>query len=150
MSIIQDVVKGALKLATLPDRVCFSSWRDFLEQLPKMLSVEIPANLGGVVTQQAEPGVDDRNKLWLRIDPSGNVINLYAYQQGNWEILVTDTAYDIKWTVGDSNTPQNGYTVILPGDTLFPNSVVSVLVAQYIPLAPGPGYLYFATRFSGY
>lgn len=148
--VIRDVVTGALKLNGLPDRECFKSWIDFLQRIPDLFSVEIPNTLGGVISQQGEPNEDSRGKLWLRLDGSGRILGLYAFQDGKWQPFYSYPEGAVIWMTGNSNQVPVGFTLIEPGDATIVSGVVSALVAQYIPISGGPGYAYFATRFTGF
>lgn len=150
MPIIQNLVKGVLKINTLVERECFTGWIDFLERLPDIISVEVPASVSGVIFSQEEPSEDNRNKIWVRQSPSGGVIGTYLFQDGAWNKLFTDYEFDVKWQWGDSENPEPGYITILPGDSQVPSYVVDKLVATYVPKPVGTGYAYFAKRFVGY
>lgn len=151
--LIQDVVKGALKLNQLPERQCFTSWLEFVQSLPDLLSVEVPAFLGGVIASQSEPSEDQRNALWLRLSSNGAVLGLYAFQKGSWEIIQPDQdPFRPYWEIGDSSNPPKGYTPILPGDPVIPSNVVTWLVPQYLILNTGPPITYqvYTMRWTGY
>lgn len=152
-AIIQDNVKGALKLNALPERTCFTSFQDFVEQLPNFLSVEVPASVSNVVIGPSVPSQDDIDKLWVRRDVNGNFIGFYAFQNGAWRPfynLVTQGAVQIIWLYGDSNTPPDGFTFIDTGDPVISPTVVVALKGQYVPNPLGGGFAYYAARFSGF
>src|SRR5258708_968449 len=120
MPVVQDVVRGGLKLNTLPDRSCFHSWGDFVEALPTLLSVEIPTSAKGVIAQQAEPSEDSRSSLWLRLASNGAVVGLYAFQKGLWrELPPSSDKFRFYWEIGDSSAPPDGFTPIITGDTVI-------------------------------
>jgi hypothetical protein len=149
--VVQDVVRGAIKLLDVPQRECVNTLQELLELLPKFLGVEIPTSASGIIIGNTAPGLDDINKLWIRRDDSGRFIGFYIYQEGEW-VAVYDVligAEEIRWAVGASGTPPEGWIVVLPGDSVIPGVVVNHLVSQYIPDGSG-GYTYFAVRYVGF
>ncbi len=142
-------VKGAVKISGLLDRECFSSWRDFLESLPRLLTIDIPTRILGVVFSKSEPGEDSNDVLWVNRDASGQVVGIYAFQNGKWEPLYTFGAGQIHWFWGDSTTPERGFKVILPGDTEVPSSIVGHIVPLY-KISGAGRYEYFAARYIGF
>jgi hypothetical protein len=149
MPVINEVIRGALKLTQLPDRVCFTSWRDFVQALPDLLSVEVPESVSGVVVSADQPGDDDKEKLWFRRDFSGNFLGLYAFQNGNWHPFYNLAPNEVVWVFGDSGDPPDGFVVILPDDPVVPSAVVTHLINLYLPNESG-SFAYFAVRFNGY
>lgn len=151
MSIIRDVVRGVLKVDNLPERACFTSWQDFLEELPTFLTVELPTNVSGVVVGRDFPTDDDKDKVWFRRDPSGNFLGIYAFQNGAWRPFYNVTPGQVIWTIGDSDNVPDGFVLIETGDATIPSTVVEALMGQYISKAGGGGgFVYFAMRFAGY
>lgn len=149
-NIIQDNIKGALKLTSAIDRQCFTSFTDFVEKLPSLLSVEVPASVSNVVIGPSEPGQDDIDKLWLRRDNNGSFLGWYAFQNGNWNPFYNLVPGEVVWLVGDSTNPPDGFTVIDTGDPTIPAYIVTVLKGLYIPSVISSGYAYYAARFSGF
>lgn len=147
--VIQDVVQGAVKLVGLPDRARFTSFRDFLEQLPQMLSVELPRGISGVIVSAQAPTEDDRNRVWIRRDTSGSFLGIYTFQDGKWKKLYNFVDGQIVWITGDSDILPDDFVLVDTGDATIPSYVVNALKAQYVPKATGSGYAYFAVRFSG-
>lgn len=149
MRTISDVVRGALKLNGLPDRLCFTSWKDFILSLPDLLSVEVPASASNVIVGNEYPTTDDINKIWYRRDPSGNFIGIYAFQNGQWRLLYNYAPNEIIWMYGNSAVIPEGFVLIEQGDAVIISTVVNALRSQYVPLVGG-GFAYFAVRFAGY
>ncbi len=149
MRTISDTVLGALKLTGLPDRMCFTSWLEFVQALPELLSVEVPTSASNVLVGNDYPNADETNKIWYRRDPGGNFIGIYAFQNGQWRLLYNQVLNQISWLYGNSTTIPDGFILIEPGDSQLPSNVVSHLVAQYVPI-PGGGYSFFAVRYVGY
>lgn len=149
MSVIVDVVTGAIKLNNLPDRECFRGWDDFIRRLPEFLSVEIPPSALGVIIGKDSPSEDDRDKIWYRRDASGAFLGIYAFQGGAWKPLYNIPTGQIIWLWGSSQSIPEGFTFIWTGDAVIPSNVVAGIIGQYIPDGSGH-YSYFAVRYSGF
>lgn len=150
MSVVNTVVRGALKIDNVPDRACFSTWRQFLESIPDFLTVEVPSSVSGVVVGPNTPDEDDRDKIWFRRDNGGNFLGVWAFQNGAWRPLFNFGTNQIIWTFGDSTNIPDGFVLIEEGDPVIPSNIVQGLTALYIPAQAGPGFGYYALRFSGY
>ncbi len=148
MPVIQDVVSGAIKLNSFPDRACFSSWGDFITQIPSFLSVEIPASISNVLVGTTQPTEDDREKLWLRRSTNGSFIGWYVFSAGAWAPFYNIPRNQVVWMFGDSSSIEGGFVFIDTGDPVIVSSVVTALKGQYIPNGVG-GYSYFAVRYEG-
>lgn len=147
---INTTVRGAIKIDNLPERARFTTWLEFLEQLPDLLTVEVPSSISGVIVSIDEPGEQDRDKVWYRRDSAGRFVGVFAFQGGGWNLFYQFAPQQVIWTWGDSNTIPDGFTLIDVGDTVIPNSIVLAIKAQFVPNPVPPGYVYFAIRFSGY
>lgn len=152
MPVIQNTVASALHVIALPERACFTTWREFIESIPQFIGVEVPASVSGVIVGAAPPGEGDRDKIWFRRDNSGAFLGIYAFQNGAWRKLIQtlDGVEQIFWVVGDSENPPDGFTVIQEGDITMPPSTVLGIRSQFLPNPIGSGFNYFAMRFSGY
>ena len=148
--VIRNTIRGALKLNGLVDRECFTSWQQFLESFPSLMSVEVPENFGGVIAQSAEPSDDDRGKLWLRLDASGNFLAPYVFQGGKWEVLYSFAPGQVIWMTGNSTQVPRGFLLIDTGDQTIPSQVVTQLKNLYLPGSGGGFFAYFAVRFVGF
>ena len=136
-TIIQDVVKGALKLTGILDRNCYKSWVDAFKAIPSLFSVEIPADALGVIISATEPNEGSRNKLWIRQGNSGTIIGMYIFTDGAWNpfynVITNDGNIEIKWIKGDSANPPDAFEAILPGDPVLDPALVLHLIAYYLP-----------------
>lgn len=152
MPMIQNTVASALKVIDLPERACFTTWREFIESIPQFIGVEVPASVSGVIVGPSAPGEGDMDKIWFRRDNAGNFLGIYAFQNGAWRILVQQIpgVTEIFWVVGDSENPPEGFTVIAAGDPTMPAATALGITSMYLPNPVGPGFSYFAMRFSGY
>lgn len=147
---IQNTVASALKVIALPERACFTTWQEFIESIPRFIGVEVPDSVSGVVVSSTPPGEGSRDKIWFRRDNNGSFLGIYAFQNGAWRPLYQFAPGQVIWMVGDSDNPPEGFTVIVAGDPTMPNSTALGIMAQYIPNPIGPGFNYFAVRYSGY
>jgi len=84
MSTNSDVINAPTVLVGLPDVACFTSFKDFLEALPKYLYAQIPTSVTNVVIGNTQPNDSQRNSLWFRKDNSGSFVGLYIYSAGIW------------------------------------------------------------------
>lgn len=149
MSVIRDTVKGVLRVNSIPERECFYSWRDFLEKMPTLLSVELPTSVSGVVVGRDFPTDDDKDKVWFRRDQSGVFLGVYAFQDGAWRPFYNFAPGQVIWTVGNSENIPQGFVLITTDDEVIPSTVVNAIKAQYIPNGLG-GFAYFALRYEGF
>lgn len=149
---LTNTVAGSLHVISLPERACFTTWQDFINSIPAFIGVELPVPLSGVIVGPTPPGEGDRDKIWLFRDNGGNVNGLFAFQNGAWRLIVQSIqgVTQIYWIVGDSENPPDGFTVIEEGDPTMPASTAQEIRALYAPNPVGPGFNYFAVRFSGY
>lgn len=149
MRLIEDVIKGAIKINGNLDRQCFSSWREFLETLPNLLAVEVPRGASSLLVGREEPGEEDRNKLWARQDSNGAFLGLYAFQNGGWRPFYNYVQNEIIWMFGNSDTIPDGFTLVEVGDPVIPSSVVNAIRGQFIPGANN-NFIYFAVKYTGF
>ena len=149
MSVISETVKGAIKINSLLDRECFTSWQDFVEALPRLLAVEVPVSISGVIIAKDPPGEDDRDKLWIRRDGAGNIVGFFLFQNGDWNPFYLFAPQQVIWVYGDSRNVAKGFVLIDTGDAEISSNTVAALRAQYVPNLTG-GFEYFAVRFVGF
>lgn len=145
-----DSLLGTVKIIGLPEKECFKSWAEFVKSLPEHLAVQIPTGFGAVIVSATQPDESQRDFLWVRRDNSGNFLGLYSFSGGSWKsiFLVPSSQTQIVWLFGSSATPPDGFTVIVPGDSVISSTVVNILIGQYVPPGVGP-YSYYAARYSG-
>lgn len=72
-----------LKANTAPPGLqCLTTLQAVLDAVAKYVSVVGPDGLSGIVVSANEPGVDDRDKAWLKLESNGKPIGLFKYQDG--------------------------------------------------------------------
>lgn len=148
MRSVVDVVRGALKLNGSIDRMCFSSWKEFVQSIPNLFSVEVPKSVTNVTVGEAPPTEDSVDNVWFRRDSSGAILGIYVFQDGAWRQFYNLPPTQVVWMYGNSASLPDGFVLIDTGDPYVPSNVVTILKAQYIAL--GGGYSYFAVRWEGY
>jgi hypothetical protein len=149
MAYKSDVVAGAIKLLGIPERACYNTFKEFIEALPKMLGVEIPSSVSGVIVGSETPGEDDRNKIWFRRDTGGNFLGIYAFQGGAWHPLIEFRPTSVYWEIGDSANVPAGYSLIDANSSGIPSDVRNAIMAHYVPNNSG-GYSYYAMQYVGF
>jgi hypothetical protein len=80
---------GTIKLRVdkLPDLPCYPAVNDLVSMLPALLSGRVEGNFSDVVVSNQTPSIDDRAKLWVRIDENRNFIGFLLYQEGDWKTI---------------------------------------------------------------
>jgi len=152
--IIQDVIRGSLKVNDLPDRVCIRDWRQLIESIPQFMTVEVPASASGIIIGATAPGDDDINKLWLRRENSGAVLGLYAFQGGSWNkiynVIQDSGNVEIRWLGGVSTSITPGWILIEENDAVLTSNTVQKIRSEYVPSSTPGVFNYFAVRYVGY
>ena len=103
-----DVIRGAIKLDNFMEGLCFESFDAFIKALPSMLTVELPAGITNVTSSSQQPGDDERDHLWVRLDGSGSFLGLFVYAQGAWQ-QVYPPPNVLYLVYGDSRVIPTGY-----------------------------------------
>lgn len=108
MAIGTDVIRSAVKLDGLIEGKCFTSWEEFLSELPKMLIVEIPTGITNVTVGNAQPSSSELDHLWVKTDGAGSFIGLFIYATGSWR-QIYPVPNQIFLMYGDSSNIPDGY-----------------------------------------
>lgn len=127
--IINDVVRGALKIDGMPETACFTSFEEFIRAIPNFIAVEVPLSISNVVIGSAAPGEDERHKLWLRFDTSNNFLGQYIFTKGQWQIAYTFAPNQLVRVVGDSREIDDGFK--LADNTVLTNDQANFLQLQW-------------------
>lgn len=150
MKIINDYLRGVVKIQNLPERAEFGSWLDVLQSLEKYLVIQLPQGVSGVVYSQEEPSDDLRGKIWIRLNGTAGIVGVYYYAKGAWKPMHNPPKGEIYWIYGDSSEPPDGFKAILEGDSYIDSATVTQLKNRYIQSADSSNYIYYAARFTGY
>ena len=72
-----------LNSGSLASGYCPSSWQQLLNDFVARTSATVPGGLG-VIVSSTEPGPDDRDKVWVRLDGVGQPRGQYIFINGEW------------------------------------------------------------------
>lgn len=143
----QSSIKGAIKVAGVPDSACFTTFAELLRSLGQYLTVDIPnQTFSNVVISVSQPGQADRDKIWWRLGGSGTFVGIYGYTGGQW-VQVFPAPQQIFWLYGDSSAPPTGFSFDLVS-TVFTAPQYATLMGQAISDGGG-GYVYYPAIFVG-
>lgn len=65
-----------------PGLQCLTTLQAVLDAVARYNYAVGPDGLSGIVVSANEPGVDDRDKAWLKLESNGKPIGLFKYQDG--------------------------------------------------------------------
>lgn len=102
-------VKGALKLLTNPDLECFTSFKEFVTQIPKLFGVEIPGTITNVIISNIEPNDTQRDSVWFRKSNGGTFLGIYLYSDGAWRQFFPVPRQVYRIAGGDSREVPEGF-----------------------------------------
>ena len=122
MSNTSDVIRGAIKLDSFIQGRCFTSWEDFIKQLPTLLAIELPPDITNITIGNQQPTDDQRDNLWIRKDNSGSFLGFYLYAQGAWQ-QIFPVPNEIFLIYGDSRAVPAGYQLASNSSQLTVNQV---------------------------
>lgn len=88
--------------AGLPAGYCFSDPARFALDIVAGLSGFVPGQVSSFIIGSSEPDVNDRNKLWVRLNPDGSPDRQYIFFAGKWvsKNAVEANAQERRWWVG--------------------------------------------------
>lgn len=146
-----DTLEGKLEVVSRPATLCYGKPWDFVRSLIKILRVTFPVNRNNkfIVEGHETPGTDDIDTLWARFDPSRNPIGWFAFVKGQWRRFYTPVPGELRWVVGDSNTPPSGWVAITSTGSGVDQAILDELKSQYVEISSGR-YSYYAVRYVGY
>lgn len=141
-------IKGAIKVAGVPDTACFTTFADLINALGEYLRVEIPIqSVSNLIISNVQPGQADRDKPWWRISNSGSFIGIYTYNDGVWS-QVLPAPGQVFWLIGDSDNPPAGYSFTAVASALS-GPDYTALIAQAVPVG-GPPFTYYPALYIGF
>lgn len=108
MPIGVDLVTASVKLNNFMESKCFSSWEEFIQALPSMLTVEIPSGVTNVSIGLNQPTDSERGNLWIKTDGSGSFIGLFLYTGGTWN-QIYPAPNEVFLMYGDSRNIPAGF-----------------------------------------
>lgn len=93
---------ATLEFATPAPEVQPPTFADAVAELNILAQVTIEGSATTYVVSQAEPGVDDRDKLWIKIAaPDDHLVGEFYFWQGFWRKTNTPRPYSIHMFSGD-------------------------------------------------
>lgn len=76
-----------LKALNAPPGVqCLTTFNDLIQKIPKFIQVVSPEGLSGLIIDESEPGVDDRDKAWIQLEDNGKPVGLFVYAD-EWTLV---------------------------------------------------------------
>lgn len=149
MQPINDNVIGELKVAGLPEAVCFTTFEEMINALPQYLQVQVPASVKGVVVSTQEPNEDQRDLLWIRRDPSGNSLGNYTFQKGKWRPAYNFAPGQIIHIYSYNGSVPEGFKKVDSANAALPEVVANGIAASNIKNDLGVD-VYFAVTYVGF
>lgn len=148
-----DELVGKLEISGRPRDLCWGKPWDFIKSLTEIVRVRFPSGKGHalIVSSHETPSPDDVYKLWARFDKNRNPLGWFAHIKGKWRRFYTPAPGEVKWFIGDSANPPEGWQALTADAGGVNASIVAKLVPNYVenPNLPGT-YIYFAARYFGY
>ena len=95
-----------ITVGTLPQGFCPSTEQERADGAGAIYSVTIGDYYGRFVTSSSTPAPEDQDKLWLKLDGSGNPIGFFLYIGGDWVQVDPPNVW-----VGDGGGSTNAYTL---------------------------------------
>lgn len=144
-------VRGAVKIDNLPDLACFTSFKDFLKELPNLLTLELPVTISNVIVSNIQPTDALRSSVWFRMSNSGSFIGIYLYSGGAWRQIfpIPEPVVQVFWVAGDSRDIPVGFELVDAGNPNFTASQRTHIMAQYLSDPTNTFYEYFAVNYVG-
>lgn len=99
-------VELTLTAGTLPQGFCPTTEQARLNGYAAALSIILPDYYGQFVISSSTPAAEDQDKVWLKLDGSGNPIGFFLYVGGAWTQISAPNVW-----VGDCAGSANAYTL---------------------------------------
>lgn len=125
MTIGIDVIRGAIKLDGFLEGKCFTSWSEFISELPNMLSVEIPTGITNVTVGNIQPSSSELDHLWIKTDGAGSFIGMFIYTTGSWR-QIYPAPNQLFLMYGNSTNIPAGYTLASSDPNLTPAEIANL------------------------
>lgn len=146
-----DTLEGKLEIASRPATLCYGKPLTFIETLTKILRATFPVhnNHKFIVVGNEFPSTDDIDTLWARFDSGGNPMGWFAFIKGQWQRFYTPIPGEIRWIVGDSDNPPEGWKPIVEQGAGIDAAILAKLMLSYVEISVDR-YSFFAVRYVGY
>lgn len=142
-------ILGALKAIGLLQGKHYESLEEFLQDIPNLYSVEIPESVTNVVVSNEQPGDDEREKLWVRVDNAGNFVGLCVYAKGAWQ-QVAPAPQQLFRVYGDSRYIPAGYLLADESTGKMTSLTAKQLKQQWVRDSTDSYYVIFDVIFTGF
>lgn len=146
-----DTLIGELQISERPGSLCYGKPWDFVGILTKILKVSFPVNRNNkfVVIGHETPAIDDQDKMWARFTSSRVPLGWFTYVKGKWRRFYTAAPGEVRWFIGDSTKPPDGWQTIDENVSGISNAILDKLKILYVEDTPGH-FVFFAARYIGY
>ena len=109
-----------LTALTAPPRLCFpTTVQGLLGYLAQYLAVQLPTGYTQIIVSQTTPDPEDNDKIWLKVDGSGNPIGFLLFSGGVWTPIAPGNVF-IATDTGTANAlsivvPNYPHAALVPG-----------------------------------
>lgn len=148
-----DVTRAPIVVTGLLDTKCFTTWQDFIKDLPDLIAAEVPNSITNVIISNVQPSSSQTTSIWFRLSNDGSFLGLYVFSAGAWHQIYpvnVDTPVvttQIFWLFGDSSQPPAGFTNT---DSFTGLSVAVQTALKAMWVLEGTTYTYYSAVFSGF
>ena len=149
----KDGLAGKLVPIGIPKDLQWSTPANFVNALVEMLRVVFPFSpvLKLIVTGHRQPSPDDIDTVWARTDRNGNPLGWHGFFDGQWRQFHTAAAGEVRWFIGSSANPPEGWQFIDEDASGITLDIVTKLKTEYVEHPTEDGqYVYYAARYIGY
>lgn len=124
-----------VQAGTLAPPACYSTEQERADAYAAIYTVEIPDTLAQWVTSEAEPAIEDQDKLWARIDAvTGLVVQAYKFVDGNWQPWLS--AIQFFTSTGSAGSPDNYIATFTPPNQQLIAGQVFIMEASFTNTGP--------------
>lgn len=114
----------------LPPPACYATEQERAAAFASIYTVTIPDSLAQWVTSEADPAVEDQDKLWARIDSvTGLIVQAYKYVNGNWQPWLSTAQFFT--STGSAGSPDNYIATFSPPQVQLIAGQVFIMEASF-------------------
>lgn len=74
--------------STIPEGFCHQNWQETFNTFAASLVLQIAGGLAFINYGVATPGVDFRDRPWVRLNTDGSFRGIYVFRNGRWETRI--------------------------------------------------------------
>lgn len=124
-----------VQAGVLAPPACYATEQERADAYAAIYTVEIPDTLAQWVTSEAEPAIEDQDKLWARIDSvTGLVVQAYKFVGGNWQPWLS--AIQFFTSTGTAGSPDNYIATFTPPNVQLVAGQVFIMEASFTNTGP--------------